>query len=50
MVNKMFDLFNMWKSWGMLEESDVNDAVIAGLITEDQYKDLMGKEYMAPTA
>ncbi|MGF7436339.1 XkdX family protein [Lentilactobacillus senioris] len=45
-----YDTIKMFADWGMLTDKDAIMYVQIGTITEDQYKELMGKEYVAPTA
>lgn len=46
----MYAMIQMLASMGMLTDEDAMEYVRIGTITEDQYKDLMGKEYVAPAA
>lgn len=46
----MYTIIQMLASMGMLTDEDAMKYVRIGTITEEQYKELMGKDYVVPTA
>lgn len=45
-----FNTIKMQWSWGIMTEDFLGTYVQIGTITADQFKELSGKEYQAPTA
>ncbi|MGF7436742.1 XkdX family protein [Lentilactobacillus senioris] len=44
------EMIKMQWSWGMMTDDQLGNFVIWGNITPEQYKEISGKEYVAPTA